>query len=80
MCKAHSTYANDTFNKKKNCFLKFRFKMTSFLCQLPTPSYLPRGLHNSILAFPPFWEVKTDHISKTKDFQEVLEAVMVRNV
>lgn len=61
--------------------LKYRCKMTWFLsmCQL-LPSKFPQGLHNSALAFPLFLEVKAVHISKTKDFQEVLVAVMVGNV
>ena len=61
--------------------LKYRCKMTWFLsmCQL-LPSKFPHGLHNSVLASPLFLEVKGVHISKTKDFQEVLVAVMVGNV
>lgn len=35
---------------------------------------------NSVLAFPLFLEVKTDRICKTKDFQEVLAAVMAKNI
>lgn len=44
------------------------------------PSIFLRGLQNSILAFPLFSEVKTDHISETKDFQEAVVAVRVRSV
>lgn len=80
-CARTATHANDTFNAKKNCFLPDRLEMTGFLCphQL-SPFYFPHGLQNSILAFPLFSEVKTDHISKTKDFQEAAVAVRVRSV
>lgn len=49
------------------------------MCQL-LPSKFPQGLYNLALAFPLFLEVKAVHISKTKDFQEVLVAVMVGNM
>ena len=65
---------------ERKSLLKYRCKMTWFLsmCQL-LPSKFPHGLHNSVLAFPLFLEVEV-HISETKDFQEVLVAIMVGNV
>lgn len=80
-CASTATHAKDMFNKKKNGFLQDRLKMTGFLCPCQlSPFYFPHGLQNLILAFPLFSEVKTDHISKTKYFQEAVEAVRVRSV